>query len=1773
VTTINLTFRAINQAGSVIAGAIRQNRELGQAAAASGAQAEHATSAATAATRAYTQAVIAQRAAATAAAQAGQQSIIAQRSAAQAQAQAAQQATIAARAAATAQAQAGQQAVIAARAQAQAQALAARAALDAQRQANAAANAAERATAAANRQRSGYGLLAGTINDLRSTLIAFVALDSLVAGAAGAIRLAEDYQTLGARIRIATGGVVESGQAIQQIAAIASATGSSLVETGSLVTSLSRAFQSAGQTASQSFSSATALAQTINQAFSVSGSSAVAAAAATLQLNQALSSGVVRSEELNSVIENSPRLAQALTDALGVTIGQLRAMAENGELTAARVIAALQGQAGTINREFSTIPLTVGRAWESLRTAVTLYLGSANQGSGATLSLASAIKTLADNFGLVVRVTTAIAAPLATYFGLFVVVPGIVTGVTALAARITALGAAAAGSTGATVGLRAALLSLSSVAAGGLVAIVAGYQIGSLMRENSLAVRVFAVELVTQFVLARQTVETAFTGLFFILRAQFDTWLQRSKNGIAELLNTFSNISQTAVGALIVPPELAQGAAELAATLRDTTDFGARLKDDLAGLGQSYQDARGQAIALLGDQRLVVETIDETTRAAVGAAAGVKGIGTAASAAAAQVSQIQQAGEAAANALGALFAELQSENLSAGEQAALRYGQRLAQLSQIEQDLAASGRLTAQAQSDLDQAFQLATQSMQRANAEAAALRGSYDALIAEMEEEADLIGLSSQERARAEAVMRAEAAARQAINQAVAAGNTELDTEAERIAAVNAARELAGQTFDRAAAQVEKDRSYEEWSRKATAAIDGVSDSITQGLFDGFSKGTQSAKDVLKNFFKDIISTYFVKPFIMQIVPSFAGGAGGGAGGFGQILGSIFGGGQSGFAGGAGDGTGGFAGGNPLAGIGSIFGRTISNIGAFFSQGGAFQSGVLGSLGNLGQGFATAGSNILGSGFFGSIGTNIAQGFGSIFSGAIGQGIGQLVPVIGQIAGIASIINKLTKGKLFGTNFSPTGAGGQTINIGPGGASGSIQTEESRRRSFFRGTQTRTLDTAFNAEQSQQITAVFESIQAAVIAATAGFANTVPAIVQGQFREVTDRAGNVIRRVVTVLGTEYDESAEQLQTRITGESIAAAVSAASGEALDALLVQYRTNADSLLDVAGALAQAQTLATSGQALLPDGTLTQTIALVERLRGEGETLSDAFTRAYASAEQLRQVQAQLGLQFGRTGEAFIELAANITQAAGGLDAAQALWSNYYASFYSETERAQAAATAALAARDTALSAIGVDSGITAEAFRAQFERLLPTLTPEQIVSYLQAGAAITAASNASAELARVLGTTTGAASAAAPALGAVGNALAALAAYTDFVQGFADQLLDPLERQRVAVQRELDAALANAERLAQAAGLVGAAAEDIAIIREVFARRLAEIGGGGAAGTGTAPAGFSDGSQPLRGDFRSVGELLESDDVDRWRNALQQGTSALQNWLDALNFSANSILTPAQKYEEALRQFTLAADDDPRLTQLADQLLATGRAYLSSGSAFTALFNNVRNRVQGIVSGIGGGTTQPIVQPPRTQAPPRIVLPQRFQIPGFNFGPLGRPQADPVQLALLRTQRDAPDATADALSPFFDAINPNDALDSLTFFTGSGLGGIGAAIGASGDSTAAGFNALSAINGGGFSAVVESFAAGSAAIVAAIAALGEEPPTPPPPPAAPAGDSGKMGALLAQLVAEVSEFRRQQASESASADRRTDTLIEQQRGAKLALERANLGVRA
>ena len=112
-----------------------------------------------------------------------------------------------------------------------------------------------------------------------------------------------------------------------------------------------------------------AFAEQINKQYALAGTSAQGAQAATMQLTQALSSGVLRGEELNSVLEQAPTIVHSIGDYLGVSIGEVRALAAEGKITSEVVKNAVFAAAGETNEAFEDMPVTWAQRWTIMKNS------------------------------------------------------------------------------------------------------------------------------------------------------------------------------------------------------------------------------------------------------------------------------------------------------------------------------------------------------------------------------------------------------------------------------------------------------------------------------------------------------------------------------------------------------------------------------------------------------------------------------------------------------------------------------------------------------------------------------------------------------------------------------------------------------------------------------------------------------------------------------------------------------------------------------------------------------------------------------------------------------------------------------------------------------------------------------------------------------------------------------------------------------------------------------------------------------------------------------------------------------------------------------------------------------------------------------------------------------------------------------------------------------------------------------------------------------------
>lgn len=223
---------------------------------------------------------------------------------------------------------------------------------------------------------------------------AFIKLGSVLATAFSVrevMRAAESYTNLTNRLRLVTEGAEGLARAQEDVFRIAQNSRQPLSETAELYQRIAQNQKELGLTSEE----VARITETISKSLAVSGTSAASAAGAMVQLGQAFSSGALRGEELNSVLENAPALAQALAKGLGVTVGQLRALGQEGALTAKNVVEALQAQGEEMDKAFESLAPTISSALTTVNSAFTQMIGKMDSASGSSSGLAEALMEVA----------------------------------------------------------------------------------------------------------------------------------------------------------------------------------------------------------------------------------------------------------------------------------------------------------------------------------------------------------------------------------------------------------------------------------------------------------------------------------------------------------------------------------------------------------------------------------------------------------------------------------------------------------------------------------------------------------------------------------------------------------------------------------------------------------------------------------------------------------------------------------------------------------------------------------------------------------------------------------------------------------------------------------------------------------------------------------------------------------------------------------------------------------------------------------------------------------------------------------------------------------------------------------------------------------------------------------------------------------------------------------------------------------------------------------
>ena len=256
----------------------------------------------------------------------------------------------------------------------------------------------ERAAARMNRsvqqvddRMAGFGERFGISIPTRAT-IATAAIAGVGLALRSAIQAGEQMRALEGRFKALTGSAERAAGMVDAVLGVSSRTGDTLSTVSELQSRFLLAARELGATDEQ----IGRFTESLLKLGRIGGSSTEAISAGTMQLAQGLAGGVIRAEEFNSLMENTPLIVQAIADSMGVTLGEMRALMLDGRLLANDVFQAILSQSEKIDAKFQEIPQTSGQAWTRASNAMALVLAQLDDAVGVSSTWVDTINAVAD---------------------------------------------------------------------------------------------------------------------------------------------------------------------------------------------------------------------------------------------------------------------------------------------------------------------------------------------------------------------------------------------------------------------------------------------------------------------------------------------------------------------------------------------------------------------------------------------------------------------------------------------------------------------------------------------------------------------------------------------------------------------------------------------------------------------------------------------------------------------------------------------------------------------------------------------------------------------------------------------------------------------------------------------------------------------------------------------------------------------------------------------------------------------------------------------------------------------------------------------------------------------------------------------------------------------------------------------------------------------------------------------------------------------------------
>ncbi|EOH2999547.1 phage tail tape measure protein [Citrobacter freundii] len=267
-------------------------------------------------------------------------------------------------------------------------------------------NGGRQAAAASRETQRALADLTGQLNSAKASAVGLAGAFAGAYATGHLISLADEWSSVNARLKQASKSSDDFKESQRALMDISQRTGTAFSDNASLFARSAASMREYGYSSEEVLR----VTEAISTGLKLSGASTSEASSVITQFSQALAQGVLRGEEFNSVNENGDRVIRALASGMGVARKDLKAMADQGQLTSDKVVPALISQLSALRDEYGAMPQTVASATTKIENAFMAWVGGANEATGATSALTGALNSISDNINTVASAAGVLAA-------------------------------------------------------------------------------------------------------------------------------------------------------------------------------------------------------------------------------------------------------------------------------------------------------------------------------------------------------------------------------------------------------------------------------------------------------------------------------------------------------------------------------------------------------------------------------------------------------------------------------------------------------------------------------------------------------------------------------------------------------------------------------------------------------------------------------------------------------------------------------------------------------------------------------------------------------------------------------------------------------------------------------------------------------------------------------------------------------------------------------------------------------------------------------------------------------------------------------------------------------------------------------------------------------------------------------------------------------------------------------------------------------------------